>query len=46
MMAEFGRTYDNFVSFLFVHGLVHLKGYDHGDKMEKMEIKFRKIFKI
>ena len=46
MMAEFDRTYENFLAFLFIHGLVHLKGYDHGDKMEKVEIKFRKKFKI
>jgi ssRNA-specific RNase YbeY (16S rRNA maturation enzyme) len=46
MMAEFDRTYENFLVFLFIHGLVHLKGYDHGDKMEKVEIKFRKKFNI
>jgi len=46
MMAEFDRTYENFLTFLFIHGLVHLKGYDHGDKMEKVEEKFRKEFKI
>jgi probable rRNA maturation factor len=46
MMAEFGRPYENFLLFLFIHGLVHLKGYDHGSKMEKMETKFRKQFKV
>ncbi len=46
MMRKFDRTYDNFLSFLFIHGCVHLKGYDHGDKMEKVEEKFRKIFKV
>jgi probable rRNA maturation factor len=46
MMCEFGRDYQNFVAFLFIHGLVHLKGYDHGDKMEKIEEKFRKNFGI
>jgi len=46
MMSEFGRTYENFLAFLFIHGLVHLKGYDHGDEMEKVEIKFRKKLKI
>ena len=46
MMSKFGRTYENFLTFLFIHGLVHLKGYDHGAKMEKVEIKFRKKFKI
>jgi probable rRNA maturation factor len=42
----FERKYDNFLSFLFIHGLVHLKGYDHGDEMEKIERKYRKIFNI
>lgn len=46
MMKEFGRTYENFLVFLFIHGCVHLKGYDHGAKMEKVEEKFRKLFKI
>jgi probable rRNA maturation factor len=46
MMAEFGRTYNNFLAFLFIHGLVHLKGYDHGPKMEKMEQKFRRKFGV
>ena len=46
MMKDFGRTYDNFIAFLFIHGLVHLKGHDHGDKMEKVEVKFRKKFNI
>lgn len=43
---DFQREYNNFISFLFVHGCVHLLGYDHGSKMEKIEIKFRKLFKI
>lgn len=43
---EFERSYGNFLTFLFIHGLVHLKGYDHGDKMEKVERKYRKIFNI
>jgi probable rRNA maturation factor len=46
MMAEFGRTYDNFLAFLFIHGCVHLKGFDHGTKMEKVEEKFRKLFRV
>ncbi len=45
-MIKFNRTYKNFLTYLFIHGLVHLKGYDHGEKMEKMEIKFRGKFDI
>jgi probable rRNA maturation factor len=46
MAKEFDRKYENFLAFLFIHGLVHLLGYDHGDKMEKVEVKFRKVFRI
>ncbi len=43
---DFEREHNNFLSFLFIHGCVHLLGYDHGDKMETIETKFRKNFKI
>lgn len=44
--GQAGRSYGNFLVFLFIHGLVHLKGYNHGPKMEKIEEKFRRKFKI
>lgn len=44
--ALFDRTYTNFVGFLFIHGLLHLKGLDHGTKMENAEKKIRLLFKI
>ena len=43
---EFERKYDNFIQFLLIHGMVHLLGYDHGEKMEKLEEKYRKYFKV
>jgi probable rRNA maturation factor len=43
---EFGRSYTNYLAFLFIHGLHHLKGMDHGSTMEKAEEKIRKIFSI
>ena len=43
---KFGQTYENYVGFLFIHGCVHLKGFSHGSKMETVEKKFRKKFKI
>ncbi len=43
---KFDRSYDNFVGFLFIHGLVHLKGMDHGSTMERIEAKFRAQFGI
>ncbi|MDE2021287.1 MAG: rRNA maturation RNase YbeY [Patescibacteria group bacterium] len=42
----FDRSYENFLSFLFIHGCVHLKGYDHGGTMERIEVAVRKRFKI
>ncbi|MBI3634533.1 MAG: rRNA maturation RNase YbeY [Candidatus Yonathbacteria bacterium] len=42
----FERSYSNFVGFLFIHALFHLKGFDHGAIMETQEQKVRKIFRI
>ena len=44
--VDFDRKYNNFLAFLFIHGCVHLFGYEHGNKMEVVEDKFRKFFKI
>lgn len=43
---KFDRKYENFFGFLFIHGLVHLKGFDHGSTMESIEARFRKKFGI
>ena len=43
---KFGRSYPNFLAFLFIHGCVHLKGHDHGSTMETIEAEFRKKFKV
>ncbi|CAN5127714.1 rRNA maturation RNase YbeY [soil metagenome] len=43
---KFERKEDNFLQFLFIHGLFHLKGMAHGDTMEKAEQKVRSKFKI
>lgn len=34
------------IAFLFIHGLLHLKGYGHGATMEKLEAKYVRKFKI
>lgn len=44
--SKFDRPFENFLSFLFIHGCVHLKGYDHGSTMESIETKFRTKFGI
>ncbi|MDO8604395.1 MAG: rRNA maturation RNase YbeY [bacterium] len=43
---NFDRTYTNFIGFLFIHALFHLKGHDHGTKMENAEKKVRTLFRI
>jgi probable rRNA maturation factor len=43
---DFERNFENFIGFLFIHGLIHLKGYEHGSRMESEEVKMRARFKI
>ncbi len=43
---EFERDPKNFIAFLFIHGLFHLKGFDHGSRMESKEKEIRKMFGI
>lgn len=41
---KFGLPYTKFLGFLFIHGLLHLKGMEHGAIMERHENKWRKEF--
>src|SRR3989338_1639663 len=43
---KFGREFENFICFLFIHGLAHLEGFQHGSRMESIERKYRKQFRI
>ncbi len=43
---KFNRDFSNFVGFLVIHGLVHLKGFAHSSRMEEKEIKIRRKFNI
>ncbi|HEY4505629.1 MAG TPA: rRNA maturation RNase YbeY [Candidatus Paceibacterota bacterium] len=43
---DFGRKLPNFIAFLFIHGLMHLKGYRHGCTMERAESKLCKKFGV
>ena len=38
---KFDRTFNNYIKFIFIHGLFHLKGYEHGSRMESEEKKVR-----
>ena len=42
----FGRNLENFIAYLFIHSLFHLKGMEHGSKMESEEAHFRKVFGV
>lgn len=37
---SFDRTFEQFLGFLVIHGMLHLKGLKHGKKMEKLEEKY------
>ena len=41
---NFEMSESKFLLFLVIHGMLHLKGFDHGSTMEKQEKKFLKIF--
>lgn len=41
---DFGLSYTNYVTYLLIHGILHLKGYDHGDTMDKLERKYLAAF--
>jgi len=40
----FDMTYAKFLKYLFIHGLLHLKGFEHSSTMEKEEKKFLRLF--
>lgn len=41
---DFGMTYTKFLKYLFIHGCLHLKGFEHSSRMEREEQKFLKKF--
>lgn len=41
---KFEMKEDKFITYLFIHGLLHLKGFRHGEKMEKEEEKLKKKY--
>lgn len=43
---EFGLNTTELTAFLFIHGLLHLKGLDHGSTMEKEEKRLCKLFTL
>lgn len=43
---RFGRSRENFIKYLFIHSLAHLKGFRHSGKMESEEKKIRDKFGV
>ena len=43
---KYYMTVHGYIGYLFIHGLLHLKGYDHGDTMEEAEQKYVRKFKL
>ncbi|KKT00825.1 MAG: putative rRNA maturation factor [Candidatus Nomurabacteria bacterium GW2011_GWF2_43_8] len=37
---NFGKNFRQFLNLLVIHGMLHLKGLNHGKKMEKLEEKY------
>lgn len=40
----FEVSYSEFLLHILIHGMLHLKGHDHGDEMEALEKKYIKKF--
>ncbi|HTH93227.1 MAG TPA: rRNA maturation RNase YbeY [Candidatus Paceibacterota bacterium] len=41
---DFEMTYDNYLVFIIIHSMLHLKGYDHGSTMERKEQQLLTLF--
>lgn len=40
------KSVTKYITFLFIHGCLHLKGYDHSDTMDALERKWSKRFDV
>jgi len=43
---RFGMSEREYLGFLFIHGCLHLEGYEHGRTMDGLERKFCKAFHL
>ncbi len=41
---QFSLSYQDFLKLLLIHGMLHLKGLEHGDEMDKLETKYLQKF--
>lgn len=45
-LGLFETNYKKHIAHLFIHGLLHLKGHDHGSTMENKELQYMKRFGV
>lgn len=43
---KFDRSFSNYIKFIFIHGCFHLKGFEHGSRMDNEELKIQKEFNV
>ncbi len=43
---KYNRKFSDFIGFLLIHGLMHLKGFEHSSRMERQEAQTRKKFRL
>ena len=43
---DFGMTPDTFIAYLFIHGVLHLEGFDHSATMEHEERRVMRRFDL
>jgi probable rRNA maturation factor len=43
-LKKFDRNFREMIGFLLIHGMLHLKGMEHSDKMERAEQKYDKKY--
>lgn len=44
--AKYNLSVSGYVAYLFIHGLLHLKGFDHSDDMDKQEKRYLRKYAI
>lgn len=44
--AKYNLSTNGYVAYLFIHGLLHLKGHDHSDEMDKQEKRYLRKYEI
>lgn len=42
--SDFSKNFKEFIIFLVIHGMLHLKGYEHSSTMERLEEKYDKKY--